>query len=643
MVPSSTAPSYSTSSFSTHVVPPPVSPPAAAPSRPSDPAASPSSLSVPPSGSGVSGGLSPPVAASGAADPRKHEYLLSHDVGLSPASSASPPATGHHHTGLAGSSATAAEDHRSKRRKYGPSSRGVANLTPEQLAKKRANDREAQRAVRERTKNQIEQLETRIRELTSLDPYQELQAVMRAKEAVEAENAEIKSRLASIMALVQPVLSGYQGGRAREATLAPPTAHKTIPIHPAPPAPPSLSPANHDSPAPSTASPTSVDTPPYCPAPGRLPNAAPQPSLSPKLGQVKVVGQRRQDLLHNLDLGAGEQLQLNFLLDPSQRVNKFQNGLHENYDPHSIHHLPLKRDWSSTSYPQHPDVSIEQNLLARSESWVTYSAPINHSAATCTLDGLLLAFIRERRQRAAEGIPTQEIVGPRYPSVSSLLNPATSAYVHPMSKVFADILATFPGLCTLPEKVAVLYFMFLNMRWWINPSQETFDLLPAWARPVPAQLSLPHPPWIDHVPFPEMRAKLAREYNNSEYLFDDFFIPYTSTLSVNWPYEPEDALLQSSDHGGELLINPVFERHMRRLENWTLGASFDKAFPQLRGTYNLEASAAEAGPAADTTMTTTTTTTATTTSNSATNSGGGSGGGGNPNTANTAGTNNTQL
>lgn len=178
--------------------------------------------------------------------------------------------------------------------------------------------------------------------------------MIRAKEAVEAENAEIKSRLASIMALVQPVLSGHQVGGGREAMLAPPTAHKTIPIHPAPPAPPappSLSPANNDSPAPSTASPTSVDTPPYCPAPGRLPNAAPQPPLSPKLGQVKVVGQRRQDLLHNLDLGAGEQLQLNFLLDPSQRVNKFQNGLHENYDPHAVHHLPLKRDWSGTSYP----------------------------------------------------------------------------------------------------------------------------------------------------------------------------------------------------------------------------------------------------------------------------------------------------
>lgn len=73
----------------------------------------------------------------------------------------------------------------------------------------RANDREAQRAIRERTKNQIETLERRIKDLTSQQPYQELQHVIRQKEAVEAENAEIKKRLASVLALITPLL-GHQ-------------------------------------------------------------------------------------------------------------------------------------------------------------------------------------------------------------------------------------------------------------------------------------------------------------------------------------------------------------------------------------------------------------------------------------------------
>jgi hypothetical protein len=83
-------------------------------------------------------------------------------------------------------------------------------LTPEQLAKKRANDREAQRAIRERTKRTIEGLETKIRELESQQPYQELQAVIRQKNAIQAENEEIRRRLHSIVALIQPIL-GAQG------------------------------------------------------------------------------------------------------------------------------------------------------------------------------------------------------------------------------------------------------------------------------------------------------------------------------------------------------------------------------------------------------------------------------------------------
>lgn len=95
-----------------------------------------------------------------------------------------------------------------KKRKPGSraSLRGVANLTPEQLARKRANDRQAQRAIRERTKAQIEALEKKVRELSSSPPYQELQKIVAEKEAVQAENAEIKRRLAAVLDLVQPVV-----------------------------------------------------------------------------------------------------------------------------------------------------------------------------------------------------------------------------------------------------------------------------------------------------------------------------------------------------------------------------------------------------------------------------------------------------
>ena len=94
-----------------------------------------------------------------------------------------------------------------------------------------------------------------------------------------------------------------------------------------------------------------------------------------------------------------------------------------------------------------------------------------------------------------------------------------------------------------------------------------------------------------------------------EISLDEWFIPYTTTLSLNWPYEECDTLLSlprgGSDRSGEgsgggssgdgsrpgsggeeeqYTINPVFERHLRDLGNWTLGPAFEKAFPNLRDT-----------------------------------------------------------
>jgi hypothetical protein len=129
--------------------------------------------------------------------------------------------------------------------------------------------------------------------------------------------------------------------------------------------------------------------------------------------------------------------------------------------------------------------------------------------------------------------------------------------------------------------------MFLIMRWQISPTQENYDRLPDWVTPRASQLFTPHPAWIDHLPWPKMRDRLVRDYNPRDYLFDNFFVPFTATLSLNWPYEPTDTLL-SSPENDDLMINPVFERHLRRLENWSLGPAFAKTFPGLQDTYRLK-------------------------------------------------------
>ena len=98
-----------------------------------------------------------------------------------------------------------------KKRRTGQSARGVANLTPEQLARKRANDREAQRAIRERTKNQIDALNRRIQDLESQQPYHDLQLVLREKDQVLTELQDVRKRLESIVSIASPALRGANG------------------------------------------------------------------------------------------------------------------------------------------------------------------------------------------------------------------------------------------------------------------------------------------------------------------------------------------------------------------------------------------------------------------------------------------------
>lgn len=413
--------------------------------------------------------------------------------------------------------------------------------------------------------------------------------MIRAKEAVEAELADVKGRMASIMSLIQPILSGQQGVYA-----------SPVPAFiPGQPAPPPHAPPGHNaaSTPPSTASPGSVD-PTWHPGSG-LHSAGSSTQTSPNFSQAKMISQQRQTSLHALDLGpTGEQLKLDFLLDQttSERVNRMQTGMNGAQDLPSYTHLPMKHDLSGFHLnSSRPGCLVTDTAVTRQSNldpWGSHSAPIKNCPPTCPLDSLLLEFLSERRQRAAEGVPTQEVVGPRYPSVSSLLNPSQSVYAHPLSKVFTDILATFPGICTLPERVAVLYIMFLIMRWQIAPTKENYDRLPSWVTPTPAQLTNPHPAWCDSIPFPRMRDVVVKEYQHQNQFpttvpFENFFIPFTNTLSLNWPYEQTDVLLESPD-GTELIINPVFERHLLRLENWTLGDAFHQTFPHLEGTYNLK-------------------------------------------------------
>lgn len=106
----------------------------------------------------------------------------------------------------------------------------------------------------------------------------------------------------------------------------------------------------------------------------------------------------------------------------------------------------------------------------------------------------------------------------------------------------------------------------------------------------PSKLTLPFSPR------PIVRQKLIHDPHIVN--FEEFFIPFTSRLSLNWPYPADQVLVTNpnrspnSSHrrssggssGGEddsVMMNPVFETHLRDLGNWSMGRLFATTFPFL--------------------------------------------------------------
>jgi hypothetical protein len=87
-----------------------------------------------------------------------------------------------------------------KKRASRAGTRSVSTLSAAQLERKRANDREAQRAIRQRTKDHIETLERNISELRAANDASEKMAAMshqRTRE-LEEENAYLRSKLGEV-------------------------------------------------------------------------------------------------------------------------------------------------------------------------------------------------------------------------------------------------------------------------------------------------------------------------------------------------------------------------------------------------------------------------------------------------------------
>lgn len=63
-----------------------------------------------------------------------------------------------------------------------------------------------------------------------------------------------------------------------------------------------------------------------------------------------------------------------------------------------------------------------------------------------------------------------------------------------------------------------------------------------------------------------------------KYPFAAFSELYSQNITVNWPYEDMDTV---STHAENIQFNNIFEKHVRKLSNWTVSEPFKDYLPEM--------------------------------------------------------------
>jgi len=184
------------------------------------------------------------------------------------------------------------------------------------------------------------------------------------------------------------------------------------------------------------------------------------------------------------------------------------------------------------------------------------------------MDRIVIDLVAIRRQHETAGGNVSEFQKMPFPSVQSLLNPTYETAKYPVTSTIVNNIIHVMTVPTLPEQISILYLISKVIRWQISPTENNYESLPDWLRPTEVQLATEHPAWIDLVPWPMIRERMCKDpkYYPEHVKFSDIC---NESMSINWPHRVADMVMQVN--GSDTILNPIFERHVKNIRNWTVG------------------------------------------------------------------------
>lgn len=442
--------------------------------------------------------------------------------------------------------------------------RSVAHLSKAQLARKRANDREAQRNIRQRTKEHIETLEKKVRELEEGRREVSVERIIKRNQELESEVERLRSQL-NLQEIVQPLPTPSR--ELQEELLLQPKvewmpepsniwSNHVSPIE-----------SPHDSPfAEQPYPPTSQPVyPVHHSIGGYVPEQSPEALFAPSdvlLWEEPIINSSNQTSPEEAKaIQAWAPLQ-----EPSRFLHLEQTGFADVMTP--------PPQYLTTCWQAQPS---------------TYAWQIctKLKAPGSLLDQLMFSIIHSQRHIAITSasttadIPRSEAMGPSFPSVHVLFNQTSPAYKSSTSMEetmnrYANLLSK-RGFLSIPERLASFMCMYRFIQWQICPSQITYSSLHEWQAPRPSQLMIPHPAWMDLPPWGRFRDKIINDqdrYDNME-----FQNTYAQNLCVNWPFDPMKALVFEN---GAIRISEEMDKHVSDLGNISMKKEFIDKYPEFK-------------------------------------------------------------
>ncbi|OAP65064.1 hypothetical protein AYL99_01036 [Fonsecaea erecta] len=431
------------------------------------------------------------------------------------------------------------------------------------LERKRIQDRLAQRATRERTKNRIAYLEQRLSSLESGDRDGEIANLTRIIDGLRSDNYRLRNALVKMRSVIDQAVrtadvSSVSGGEDAQ----PDNTTTTTTTKPC---------------GCSVQSPCTCAQTPFTAAGGGAPPATvgfEDPSAAFRHTSVSSTDTtsevteviNSQSLGLNVDvtqpdpaMGSAPGLEDFFDFSPNSLLEMFEMGSTNGFNgwqPQTPSPFDYRFPSSDAVVKVAPDVD---KWHVSNGAFISCLDSVKHqTASTATLD-MHVPF------KAA--IWGWDNVGPE------AQHPVWNALRQVDQRVFGT-------WTSKAQRIALMYVCQTLIQYRENPIKENLERVPVFLRPRPSQEKIQHPAVIDFLIWPGLRDRLVFEHKKYTST-GDFSAAFVENFNFHWPYSDRDIFAYNPVQN-RYEVSKIFLEYAYNFKNWTMRPGFFKKFPEMQ-------------------------------------------------------------